>query len=237
MSAPPLAVRLSGTLPTSIVSSADEPADDDAEADEDDVGLARRTLDVADGLARRARRPRLRAGDPQQVAAVDDRLRVERNLLAAADQLDEDDAAAVLVPPATRQRSDRRHLAFVTTTSSGGDGKVEERRGPRSPRRAATLAAEQHVAAGRDRDDVAGLEHVSPAWPRASAPPRRMRSTKTRSGANVAFQSRPRCGSPSASASAVGADVPLAIRRSRPASDMPARATAASRASGSPPSD
>ena len=50
MSAPPLAVRLSGRPPTVTVRSADEAAEEDAEADEDDVRLARRALDVAERL-------------------------------------------------------------------------------------------------------------------------------------------------------------------------------------------
>ena len=48
MSAPPLAVRLSGRRPIVTESSADEPADDDAEADEDHVGLVRAPLDVTE---------------------------------------------------------------------------------------------------------------------------------------------------------------------------------------------
>ena len=51
MSAPPLAVRESGRPPTVTDRSPTRPAHDDAQADEDDVGLARGPLDVPQRLA------------------------------------------------------------------------------------------------------------------------------------------------------------------------------------------
>ena len=57
MSAPPLAVSLSGNPSDLNRQQPDETADEDAEAEEDDIRLAGWTLDVAECLARRAPRP------------------------------------------------------------------------------------------------------------------------------------------------------------------------------------
>ena len=50
MRAPPLAVRVSGTPGDVDRQHAEQPADQHAKADEHDVGLARRTFEVADRL-------------------------------------------------------------------------------------------------------------------------------------------------------------------------------------------
>ena len=74
MSAPPLAVRLKRQGADHQRQRAQQSAGQDAEADEDDVGFARRPLDVAE----RAAGPLdvgLRAGKAEQVAAVEHRVR------------------------------------------------------------------------------------------------------------------------------------------------------------------
>ena len=70
MSAPPLAVSVSGTPATSTDSMPNKPADQHAEADKHDVGFARRTFEVAERRAD-ARDVEGVAGDAQQVAALD----------------------------------------------------------------------------------------------------------------------------------------------------------------------
>ena len=123
ISAPPLAVRLRGRPPTVTVSSADEAAEQDAQADEDDVGLARGPLDVAERLPGALDVLR-RADQPEHVAPVDHRLGGERDLLAAADHLQQDDAAPVLLgqlPSVCSAAS-----LFVTTDVQRGHGEVEQ---------------------------------------------------------------------------------------------------------------
>jgi len=75
---------------------ADEAAEQNAQADEDDIGLARGPLDIAES------RPGafdilLCAGKPEQVTAVHDRLGGEGDLLSASDELQQDNAAPVLL--------------------------------------------------------------------------------------------------------------------------------------------
>ena len=67
MSAPPLAVSVSGTPATLTDNMPNKPADQHAEADEHDVGFARRTFEVADRLADACDVEGV-AGDAQQVA-------------------------------------------------------------------------------------------------------------------------------------------------------------------------
>ena len=67
---------------------------EDSEADEHDVRLAGRALDVAEGLPR-AFDVRGRARDAQQVAAVDGRLERDGHVLAPADEVEQNEAPAV----------------------------------------------------------------------------------------------------------------------------------------------
>ena len=162
---------------------ADEAADHDAEADEDHVGLARRPLDVAERRAG-ALDVRLGAGEPEQVAAVDDRGRPERDLLAAADELHQDDAAAVLLGQRL-ERAGRPALWLVSDDVEGDHREVEQLPVVRPRRRTARAAGEQHVPARRHGDDVARRGARSAGPGSTSASPRRIRSTNTRSGANA----------------------------------------------------
>ena len=151
MSAPPLVVSVSGSPPTVERQQPDETADDNAQAEEHDVRLTGWTLDVAQRLSGALHVPR-RAGEPEQVAPVDDGLGTEGNFLAAADQFLEGDAAPVLLG------QDRewllRRLSLRHHHVEGRHRKVEKRGvlDFLSKRQAST---EQHSPPGRDGDDIA----------------------------------------------------------------------------------
>ena len=129
----------------------DEPSDQDAEADEHDVGFARRPFDVAQHLAdavdvRRSTR------EAQQVASVHGRLGREGDLLAAADQLHENDPTAVLLGE-RRQR--------LVGDCATGDHDVGRHQGDVQQRLVIDLVAERaaladdHVAPCGHGDDIA----------------------------------------------------------------------------------
>ena len=209
MSAPPLAVRLSGRPPIVDDQQAEQAAEEDAEADEDDVGLARRPLHVPE-------RPpgpldvRRGAGDAEQVAAVEHGGRPRRDLLAAADELQENHAAAVL----GRDLGQRavRDPRCVSTTSSGRPAGSRAARGPR-PRRRRAPGASEHAVGACDDHDVAAAQDCARARRRSTSPPRRIRSTKTRVGREGRLELGHAAPGQRASASAKGAHVPLAVGR------------------------
>ena len=92
ISAPPLAVSVIGTPADRHREQADQPADDDAEADEDHVGRDRRPVRVAD-LLRRPLDIGLGADQAQHVAAIDAGLEGERHRLPEPHELAQEDAA------------------------------------------------------------------------------------------------------------------------------------------------
>ena len=154
MSAPPEAVRLSGRPPTVTERRPTKPAEDDAEAHEHDVGLARGTLDVAERLsdALDFTGP---ARDAQDVAAVHDGPGRDGHVLRPADDLDEREAT----PVRFGQLVERLVLDLAVRHDGVGD---DDR--PVEKLAVFTLDAEgrflrkMNVAAGRDGQDIATPE-------------------------------------------------------------------------------
>ena len=218
MSAPPLAVRLRGRSPTVRRERAQEAAHQDAEAHEHDVGLAGGPLHVAEGLpgaldvglgARRAGagrrgsgRVRARRGSPR---------RPRTSFISTTPRP---------CSAATSARVRSAISCFVTDHVQRGHGEVEQR--PVLDLLAeGRVRGEEHVPARRDGRDVARSEDGPAARPRGSPSPRRIRSTKTRSGAKERSTSaterptaaRPGCGRPARPTRGRRAGPVLGLRR------------------------
>ena len=174
----------------------DETADDNAQAEEHDVRFTRGTLDVAQ-LPSDALHVPLGAGQAKQVPTIDDRLGIEGNFLAAADQFVRGRRPARAVRPGRTGVAPPLPASSPRRRASPSGSRAA--RGPRLPRqaagfrRAALCAAPRSRATSPDCSTVVGVASSSSA-------PRRMRSTKTRSGL-AAARNPPRSGPPRTSAS------------------------------------
>ena len=131
---------------------AHEAAEQDAQAHEHDVRLARRSLHVAEGLPG-ALDVGLGAGEPEQVAAVQDRAGREGDLLAAAHELHQHDASSVLL--GDLGQGPIRDLRPRDDDVQGGQREVEQLPVLDLLARRATPRAEEHVPPRRDDHGVA----------------------------------------------------------------------------------
>ena len=227
--APPLAVRLRGRSPTLSVSAPDQAADQDAEADEDDVGLARGPLDVAESRAGPLD-VGLGAREPQEVAAVQHACPGAKGISSpAADELQQHDAASVLVAASSASVRSATS-ACVTTTSRAAIGKSRSSRSSTSPP-SGELGASRTAGAADDHDVARAEDRVRSG--RRGARRRAGSAARTRGRARRSPRPRPRggrrrprrCGRPAR---------PLAVGRARP-TRPPVAAPPLPRASGSRP--
>ena len=209
MSAPPLAVRLSGRSPTISVSERRRGRRAGCRGRRtrrrSRSTAARCSRAPARRARRRARAPAMRSRSPR----FTHRVGRERDLLAAADELRAGRRRGRAPRPA-RRACGRRASRFVTTTSSAATGKSSSSRSSTSSRRrrrstSSTWRRAPTTTTSPACSTVSGVGVDDPV-------PRRTRSTNTRSGANERSSSAT-CGPRASVGEAERPHVPLAVRR------------------------